>query len=98
MFLMAQILAVLVWLVVMPKFSSGPPGGAYHYRSGPRMAALSEKYAHPSPQTIATWEHELALLETYKLVHLGLKIAFVLAFDAIVIYFLRTRVGKNQTA
>ena len=93
---LAQVLAAVVW-VVTPKFDSGPPGGAYDYRAAPRMLALSEKYAHPSPQNIATWEHELALLEAYKVRHLVLKIAFVLVLDATIIYVLHTYARKTRT-
>jgi hypothetical protein len=93
----AQLLAAALWVLV-PKFGSGPPGGAYSYRAEPRMHALSERYSHPSPETIAAWEHELQLLEAYKLRHLLLKIALALALNATLIYFLWSHADKQTMA
>ncbi|MEA3188670.1 MAG: hypothetical protein QOD99_2500 [Chthoniobacter sp.] len=80
-----QLLALVIWLVV-PKFGSGPPGGAYAYRAEPRMSALSEWHSHPSPETKAAWEDELHLLERYKLARILLKATVVVALNTTIIY------------
>lgn len=84
-----QLLAAATW-AVLPKFGSGPPGGAYAFRAEQRIAALSEWLQHPTPDTKATWEEELARLKRHNLMtrHMPL-LAAVLLFNGIIIYALR---------
>ncbi len=95
--LSVQLLALVIGLV-LPKFSDGPPGGAFAFRAEQRMAALSEWVHHPSPETKATWEKELARLQKHLLVTRDIPvIALVLLLNGGIIYLIQKTGRVDKT-
>jgi hypothetical protein len=93
-----QLLAAATW-AVLPKCSSGPPGGAYSFRAHERMIALSDWVRNPSPTTETVWESELALLRKHNLVTREIPaVALVLLINGGIIYALWNYRTTRQTA
>jgi hypothetical protein len=67
----------------------GHQAGAYAFRAQQRIAALSEWLQHPSPDTKAEWEGELARLQEHNLITRDIPLfALVVLFNGTIIYVL----------
>jgi len=63
----AELISAAIWFI-LPKFGGGPPGGAYSFRAQHRMLAFSDWVQHPSQDTKAAWDSELAQLRQHNLI------------------------------
>ncbi len=93
----AELISAAIWLL-LPKFGSGPPGGAYSFRAEQRMLALSEWVQHPSQATKAAWEGELAQLRRHNLITRDTPVvALLLLVNGGIIYVLWSYRSTSRT-